>query len=509
MDPLSEQHVPDEPAATVAAPVASSPVRAFSFIETSQTLVTGICLALIFRAFFIEPFLIPTGSMADGLLGDHYAAVCAHCGWLFNAGANGAARPNPETNGATISLRCPNCQQYSELPTLSLACAGDRVLVQKWPLAITGGGLRPWDVIVFHDPANDSQNLIKRLIALPGENVELLDGDVYIDGRIRRKTAVAQRVLWSTVFDQDYVPVEAASGQMPTPWVSDEVEAQGQATAWNGLGGRLICYRGLDDVARRITFSPVHSRNYLQDDCGYNQFAPTNYVGDFRLSFDIAFLAGYGGLRLELDRGNAQFAAEVTCDGVLALYQELDDPVTPERVIGRTRMRQRAVGQRLHIEFSHVDYRVLLTINGREYLATSEGDYAPDIERLRTYERLQPARLDIVALNLSADMRHLRLERDVHYLGTGRRAGPGEPFALGPDEFFVLGDNSPNSNDSRDWLRVGALWQPALEAGRYRLGTVPRSEIVGRAFLVYLPGPQALGASSWRMLDLGRVRWVR
>ena len=51
-------------------------------------------------------------------------------------------------------------------------------------------------------------------------------------------------------------------------------------------------------------------------------------------------------------------------------------------------------------------------------------------------------------------------------------------FELGPDEFLMLGDNSPRSQDSRVW--------PNGRGAEHRYA-VPRSALVGRAFYVYWP----------------------
>ncbi len=90
---------------------------------------------------------------------------------------------------------------------------------------------------------------------------------------------------------------------------------------------------------------------------------------------------------------------------------------------------------------------------------------------------------------------HVGIFRDMHYIdfniGAGgrkvpiRRAAEGRPFALNEDEFFVLGDNTPASLDCRWWDEPGMA-----NGGRtYRMGTVPRDYLVGKAFFVYWPGP--------------------
>lgn len=69
-------------------------------------------------------------------------------------------------------------------PTLLV---GDRVLVNK--LSYRLHDVNRGDVVVFTRPANLSsgadqpEDLIKRVIGLPGETVQTKDGDVYVDGR--------------------------------------------------------------------------------------------------------------------------------------------------------------------------------------------------------------------------------------------------------------------------------------------------------------------------------------
>jgi signal peptidase I len=42
---------------------------------------------------------------------------------------------------------------------------------------------RRGDVIVFHAPSGNGEDFIKRVVALPGEEVEIHDGTVFVNGR--------------------------------------------------------------------------------------------------------------------------------------------------------------------------------------------------------------------------------------------------------------------------------------------------------------------------------------
>jgi signal peptidase I len=70
----------------------------------------------------------------------------------------------------------------SMVPTLKV---GDRVLVNK--LSYSRGDVDRGDIVVFARPggpgADGIADLIKRVVALPGETVEGREGSVYVDGR--------------------------------------------------------------------------------------------------------------------------------------------------------------------------------------------------------------------------------------------------------------------------------------------------------------------------------------
>lgn len=121
-------------------------------VESVKTIVYAVLIALVIRTLAYEPFNIPSGSM---------------------------------------------------LPTLLV---GDYVFVAKYPYGYSKHSL-PWspplfsgriaeqpvergDVVVFKLPTDNRTDYIKRIIGLPGDEIQMIDGVLHINGKAVERTQV-------------------------------------------------------------------------------------------------------------------------------------------------------------------------------------------------------------------------------------------------------------------------------------------------------------------------------
>src|SRR5678815_1893207 len=94
---------PPGTAATAPAPTSASastdaqrPPRESGVKETIESILIAFILAFIFRAFVVEAFVIPTGSMATTLLGAHMRMRCPDCGYSFDVNYNARSGPGDD-----------------------------------------------------------------------------------------------------------------------------------------------------------------------------------------------------------------------------------------------------------------------------------------------------------------------------------------------------------------------------------------------------------------------------
>lgn len=240
--------------------------------ETVESVVIAIVLALLFRTFVAEPFVIPTGSMAPTLQGRHQRVTCPICEFPYRVGTS-QEDDHGYIAGHNYLATCPQCgfiactnpkigEQASRSITsdgkfepiftpLTLdrakmvqSSGGDRILVSK--SAYEFEEPQRWDVFVFHFPGEAKKNYIKRLVGLPGETVRLKFGDVFrspdveanehspqANFEILRKPASVLLKMRQLVYDNDFAAspgvVEFMTNRdWPTRWSDNTSRWQSQ-----------------------------------------------------------------------------------------------------------------------------------------------------------------------------------------------------------------------------------------------------------------------------------------
>ncbi len=115
------------------------------FIETVKTVVYAVVIAIVIRTVAFEPFNIPSGSMIPTLLVGDYLFVSK-----FSYGYSRFSLPS-----------------FMEVPFSG---------------RVFGSQPHRGDVVVFRLPRDTSIDYIKRIIGLPGDTVQMINGQLTING---------------------------------------------------------------------------------------------------------------------------------------------------------------------------------------------------------------------------------------------------------------------------------------------------------------------------------------
>ncbi len=138
-----------KPAAAAKAAKAEQPD---TWVETVKTIVYAVLIAVVIRSFAFEPFNIPSESMLPTLMVGDYLFVSKY--------AYGYSRHS--------------------LP-FSLPLIKGRIFAQP---------VERGDIVVFKLPADNRTDYIKRIVGLPGDRLQMIDGVLYINGQPVKRVRV-------------------------------------------------------------------------------------------------------------------------------------------------------------------------------------------------------------------------------------------------------------------------------------------------------------------------------
>jgi signal peptidase I len=553
MDTPNAISSPEPAAAPAARPDRGRPEEE-SLRETLVSILIAFVLAFVFRSYVVEPFVIPTGSMAPTLLGSHMEFRSPHSGYAWSSNPRDYLSNSPEapapiqgarnSPGGHIAVTDPMSKLGLAQWNVPLR-AGDRILVLKYLYAVRSP--QRWDVVVFKNPEQPQQNYIKRLVGLPGEELWIADGDLFTRPagssdawHVARKPSRIQRDLWRTLYSSEWAPMTAQHDGKAWrgPWVGRGVEASGTSYRLE-----LAVAEHSDGVPRAAIWWNTGEWP-IDDDEPYNETSQNNQVSRFPVS-DLRLRAvvrpddpaSFTAMARLGTRGQ-EFRAVLGPDGVEIRQRPAptgdgsagaDDRGPGWVTLARSPHKVFRSGRSRSVEFWHVDQRLSVWVDGDE-LCAAEYDWSP-IERIRNATGIEVRERGTAYTSADssdlgrprvyrypgvswlfegsdATLTRVGLDRDLHYQpgrAPNRATLPETVFTLGEDQFFTLGDNSPASADGRMWTRVDPWIAEGFDP---TVGVVNRDLMMGRAFFVYFPAPRR-SMGKLPVPNFGEMRFIK
>ncbi|GAA4432595.1 signal peptidase I [Bremerella cremea] len=469
--------------------------------EFVESLVVAVILALLFRAFEAEAFVIPTGSMATTLLGRHKDVVDEYTGYEYTVGSSGEV--DRSTNKQVQNVVEAIDPLYHRLTDVSdnPSYSGDRILVSKF--AYDFADPARWDVIVFKYPIEPQTNYIKRLIGLPGETVRIFHGDIYIkkpgetEFKIARKPPAKQLTLHRLIYDTDYpCPILEKAGfpdrlevypsDTRANWTKEENGAwvchpKGSPT-WLRYrhvladNGKNVSYWALAETGQRVNTQEAREEcsQLITDFSAYNTDTTNHFrnrrtssgmhwVGDLMLECNAEIRSETGTFSLDLVEGGTHFRCDIDVATGMATLNADKSSIKfdePGKIEAQTSIKGPGTYQ---LRFANTDDELRLWVDGSLVTFSLPATYTPQAEVVPMWSEQDPGDLLPVGFgttDVEFKLSSVRVFRDVYYIADGKQ------FEFGRQSNTLLdyqrdshpGWNAPSDDEIREVMTDPARW---------------------------------------------------
>lgn len=393
----------------------------------------------------------------------------------------GPVRTNLEAFGVAILaavLLKWFCIEAYQIPTSSMqptlmgsseAAVYDRILVDK--LLPTIREPKRWDITVFQYPLQKNQNYVKRLIGMPLDRLHIAGGNLHLvadEGGKRtyktlRKPADLQEAMWRNVYPARRL-VRSETQALGSSWAGSPSRAfreDGTAIAATLEGGSArLFYRDEADggfvdrvwdgypeaAAREIRAKTPHQR-------------PQEIVPDARLTATVLAEQALDELALEIDvlrpgKDKLTYALLVRGNKGKLVVRAKDSQVLGESPEFPFEI---AAGVAVRIAFAHVDDELIAWRDGDEVhrfdtaaWSCREGCELPGATGAAIAASHCVVPQFVCKGKGTVRFDEVELDRDMHWT----RMGAPEVVEVPADHYFMMGDNTLQSIDSRDWTAV-------------------------------------------------------
>jgi len=368
----------------------------------------AIVMAVMLKYFLVEAYKIPTGSMQPTLMGNADTEIF------------------------------------------------DRILVDK--LSYHFRDPERFEVAVFKYPLDRSKSFIKRIVGMPGEDLTIRNGDLFTrpgeeqPWKILRRTEPVQEIVWKRLDPGDarFSAWKTIDGRGWTVEGRERVQARGDGAVRlpNDNGTVLDNYRDGypgkmgSRLGRAQAFPGVHP------------------VADLRLSGEARALAGCNLVVVELREGRQVHRFEIPGPAApgdarpLITFEEVgtSDGARGEATGAPWRL---PAGDSVAFRVQNVDDLLRLEVDG-DVVATLEIPPSSN----------QASSFTLRVEGEGCDFDGLEVYRDIFYTSGSK----GRDFRIPLGHYVMLGDNTQDSSDSREWLFTSYSWDGPGSEGQWVRG---------------------------------------
>ncbi|MCV6629319.1 MAG: signal peptidase I [Flavobacteriaceae bacterium] len=154
--------------------------------EWTSSILFAIVAATLVHTYVMQPYVIPTPSLEKTLLvGDFLLVSKFH----YGARAPMTTVAAPMVHDTIPVLKSPSYIKKPQLPYFRLPKIQDikrnDIVVFSWP-ADTVRFFRDQSNIRVDKPIDKRSNYVKRCVGIPGDSLSIIDGDIYINGKLSK-----------------------------------------------------------------------------------------------------------------------------------------------------------------------------------------------------------------------------------------------------------------------------------------------------------------------------------